>query len=467
MLKRSQYRIALDVRDNHGTSEIAMRQSDTFRRLYFELTDGGTPYPVSDRCCAIFLARKPRGYMIYNRCEIRDGCVVYDLTPQTTSEPGLLNCELRLYDQQVSLEPDETGKLRLPTEDIHLLTSATFWIRVLGTVYDQNVQVQSAAEFDALTRLEAEMLSAVKETRLFLQDLDRGDYHGINATHRWDGTRLIVTSASGTSGADLQGPKGDPGPQGAPGSALIDNEAVRSDAAWSSGRIVERLCPPIQESGTFVQCEPLAGTELTVAAASACQLAVCGKNLYNSGKYPLVEGTIVRYENGIAATGSAIFSGTDYIPVAHLRGKQIAIKHSPVVTEGSTGAGLAFYDAAKAYIKEGSTRNTTTTVPNNATYMRFSINKKYAQEAQIEIGGVSTDYEPYHNYGTIQVSDIGFFTAGEGVNTVYGISESDDAVSLTVTGYGDPAREIEKLKYQLSTVLATFAIRTTEEDLYV
>ena len=30
-------------------------------------------------------------------------------------------------------------------------------------------------------------------------------------THSWDGTTLIITSASGTTSADLKGPKGDPG----------------------------------------------------------------------------------------------------------------------------------------------------------------------------------------------------------------------------------------------------------------
>lgn len=43
---------------------------------------------------------------------------------------------------------------------------------------------------------------------------------GVSCTHSWNGTVLTVTSASGTSSADLQGPKGDTGargPQGEPG----------------------------------------------------------------------------------------------------------------------------------------------------------------------------------------------------------------------------------------------------------
>lgn len=40
---------------------------------------------------------------------------------------------------------------------------------------------------------------------------------GISATHRWNGTVLTVTSASGTSSADLKGEKGDKGDQGQQG----------------------------------------------------------------------------------------------------------------------------------------------------------------------------------------------------------------------------------------------------------
>ena len=37
---------------------------------------------------------------------------------------------------------------------------------------------------------------------------------GTSVTHTWNGTRLVVTSASGTSSTDLQGPKGEDGKSG-------------------------------------------------------------------------------------------------------------------------------------------------------------------------------------------------------------------------------------------------------------
>lgn len=42
---------------------------------------------------------------------------------------------------------------------------------------------------------------------------------GVSCTHSWEGSVLTVTSASGTSSADLRGPKGDAGPTGPEGPA--------------------------------------------------------------------------------------------------------------------------------------------------------------------------------------------------------------------------------------------------------
>lgn len=44
-----------------------------------------------------------------------------------------------------------------------------------------------------------------------------GGKDGVSCTHEWDGTVLTVTSASGTSSADLKGEKGDTGAQGPQG----------------------------------------------------------------------------------------------------------------------------------------------------------------------------------------------------------------------------------------------------------
>lgn len=90
-----------------------------------------------------------------------------------------------------------------------------------------------------------------------------------------------------------QGPKGDTGPQGpqgekgekgdtgpagadgkdgAPGkdgldAPQIDDSVVSAENPWSSRKIIETLCPPLEASGNPVTCEPVAGYPLGVVAS--------------------------------------------------------------------------------------------------------------------------------------------------------------------------------------------------------
>ena len=65
-----------------------------------------------------------------------------------------------------------------------------------------------------------------------------------------------------------QGPTGPAGPAGADGkdAPQIDDTAVSAENPWSSRKIVETLCPPLDVSGNPVTCEPVAGYPLGVVA---------------------------------------------------------------------------------------------------------------------------------------------------------------------------------------------------------
>lgn len=65
-----------------------------------------------------------------------------------------------------------------------------------------------------------------------------------------------------------KGEKGDTGPAGAPGkdAPQIDDNTVTDSNPWSSQKIVETLCPPLDVSGNPVTCEPVAGYPLGVVA---------------------------------------------------------------------------------------------------------------------------------------------------------------------------------------------------------
>lgn len=66
-----------------------------------------------------------------------------------------------------------------------------------------------------------------------------------------------------------QGEKGDPGAAGAPGkdAPQIDDAVISAENPWSSKKIIETLCPPLDVSGNPVTCEPVAGYPLGVVAS--------------------------------------------------------------------------------------------------------------------------------------------------------------------------------------------------------
>lgn len=72
-----------------------------------------------------------------------------------------------------------------------------------------------------------------------------------------------------TGPAGPQGEKGDTGPEGPAGkdAPQIDDSVVSAENPWSSRKIVETLCPPLEESGNPVTCEPVAGYPLGVVAS--------------------------------------------------------------------------------------------------------------------------------------------------------------------------------------------------------
>jgi hypothetical protein len=97
-MNTSNYRFSLDVQSDISQVSLPVRLYDTGRRLYISLTDGGTPYVIEKGCRAVFYAKKADGNSLMNDCIIeRDAVVRYDLTEQTTSCPGIVDCEIRLY----------------------------------------------------------------------------------------------------------------------------------------------------------------------------------------------------------------------------------------------------------------------------------------------------------------------------------------------------------------------------------
>lgn len=100
----SKYRFTLDMQSNISQVSLPVRQYDTGIRLYISLTDGGNPYIIEDGCRAVFCAKKADGNPLMNDCVIeKNTTVCYELTQQTTTCSGVVDCELRLYGSKGNL----------------------------------------------------------------------------------------------------------------------------------------------------------------------------------------------------------------------------------------------------------------------------------------------------------------------------------------------------------------------------
>lgn len=97
--------------------------------------------------------------------------------------------------------------------------------RVLAEIARANAEASrvtaEAGRVSEWTTKSGEITAAVNHANQVATDIrteaDRGDFDGVSVTHQWNGTTLEVTSASGTSSADLKGDTGATGPQGETG----------------------------------------------------------------------------------------------------------------------------------------------------------------------------------------------------------------------------------------------------------
>ena len=256
--------------------------------------------------------------------------------------------------------------------------------------------------------------------------------------------------------------------------AIAENTPKVYDAGYK--KAVETLCPPINETGVLIQCCPIEGYPLTIAADFALgddvPVTICGKNLYNKTAYPLATNGYP-YSNTSASgtfSTSANYRRTGFIPVAHLAGQTIVLSHCP----NATNPGMSFYTripnvGSADNCKDawcGGTTGASIKVPDNAKYMVFCVKAADAEaDVQIEVGSVTTDYEPYVYKERYLVNPDGTSTEIEpfkGINTIFAYCSDTEVDHVTVTGIADPIAEIERLT-DILTAMGGNAVSTTEE----
>lgn len=261
----SKYRFTLDIHKSKSQVFIPVMFGDTSIRFYMSINDGGVPYTIAEGCTAMFCARKANGRLLVHKCDINDGRIVYTFRDTTANVLGVTNCEVRIYgaggagllttprffmvveekvmtDDEVKEEYEEVSSDLSGLDEIILNEQKRKVNEAEREENEESRRISEAERADSeFERKEAEAKrddaegkradaegaratsenerAAEEKKRIelyqeLLQAKENGDFNGVSVTHKWDGTYLVITSASGTTSADLKGERGERGERG-------------------------------------------------------------------------------------------------------------------------------------------------------------------------------------------------------------------------------------------------------------
>lgn len=217
--------------------------------------------------------------------------------------------------------------------------------------------------------------------------------------------------------------------------AEIDDTAVGANA-WSSKRIIDMFCPPLEESGNPVVCYPVAGYPLGVKAKwepvqegsgdpspenirpikgrDAVTVTRCGENLLNYDEFktvPIINGTSVWENNGVTITAINDDASTNFIYSSFPTGARIPVTAGTVITlswdsdENTKGKVYIFDNGRQQSLTSADNANAkhvTHTCKNDAKFItfRFGVSKAgdtiHYKNIQITLGSTApTTYTPY------------------------------------------------------------------------
>lgn len=241
-MNSSDYRICLDIQSPHGAVVLDMKQGDTDRCICINLTDGGRPYRLTEDCQALFTAKKPDGTVIYNLCTQEDNAVIYAVTPQTTACVGTVQCELRLYSGQLTL--DSAGKP--VAQQCQQITSAAFTIIVHQQVCQDADVVASAVEATALQNLLTNTAEAIASCDMAADAANQAGADARTGAHAANTAAASAMSVAETvqqklDAGEFVGPRGE---KGDPCDVTIDDGSVAAGSTWSSEKITQFAANP-------------------------------------------------------------------------------------------------------------------------------------------------------------------------------------------------------------------------------
>nr|DAF68051.1 MAG TPA: extracellular matrix protein [Caudoviricetes sp.] len=259
------------VPDRRGLVEIGKIKENLVTEVAFDcadLGDGSGAYAV------VFQRPKDAApYPVAFRAEWPS--IVWIVQAADTAKPGTGKVEVRWYGDGDQVGKSKTYMVRVndglpdPTE------APQEWAGYIGQVAQNAKRAETAADSAAgSAQAAADTLAQVKDDlaagKLKGEKGDKGD-PGERGPQGPQGIQGIPgeTGPTGPKGdPGEQGPKGDTGPEGPAGkdAPQIDDGAISRDNPWSSRKIIDTLCPALEETGNPVTCYPVAGYPLGVVA---------------------------------------------------------------------------------------------------------------------------------------------------------------------------------------------------------
>lgn len=206
------HQITMELNRSRPLEPVCVMQDDRYSRdVCVLLTLDDDPWPIPDGARAVIHFEKADGTGgNYDTlpdgtaaCSFSGNALTVSLAPQTCTVPGAvkLTVTLILGEKVISTFAFYLSVQRA----VGLQAVSENYFKVAGALADSGWEPDMYLGTDEEGRVIARSAAA------------GGGTDGISATHSWNGTVLTVTSASGTSSADLKGEKGEPGVPGEKG----------------------------------------------------------------------------------------------------------------------------------------------------------------------------------------------------------------------------------------------------------
>ncbi len=205
------HQLTMELSRSRPLEPLCVMQDDRYSRdVSILLTLDDDPWPIPNGTAAVIHFEKSDGTG-GNYDALPDGTAAYAfsgnvlnicLAPQVCTVPGAvkLTVTLTLGEKVISTFAFYLAVQRA----IGLEAKSENYFKVAGALAD------SGWEPDMY-------LGTDEEGRVIVRSAAAGGTDGVSCTHSWEGTVLSITSASGTSSADLKGEKGEPGVRGEKG----------------------------------------------------------------------------------------------------------------------------------------------------------------------------------------------------------------------------------------------------------